>query len=123
MSTRDPAATSLDGTPQLETPPPTAPRLTLRTIVIGAVVFWALPVLGLFVARYISILLLVFLAILFSTFLTPVVNRLLGTRPSPSWSGHSPCLCGSAGRRGRRQLSGRAPLPHRDAALNATVTG
>jgi len=52
MSTRDPGTSRLNGTPRLEPPPATAPRLSLRTIVIGAVVFWTLPVLGLFVARY-----------------------------------------------------------------------
>ena len=46
------------------------------SIVLAGVVFWALFLVGFFAARFINVLLTIFLAILFSTFLTPVVNTL-----------------------------------------------
>lgn len=46
------------------------------SIVLFAAIFWALPLIGLFFARFITILLLIYLAVLLSTFLTPIVNRL-----------------------------------------------
>jgi len=52
------------------------PRLSFTRIAALIVLFWALPLMGLFFARYIDIVLVVFLAILFSTFLTPVANGL-----------------------------------------------
>ena len=51
-------------------------RIALPSIAIFAVVFWIMPLIGLWFAQYIDILLVVFLAVLFSTFLTPVVNVL-----------------------------------------------
>ena len=46
------------------------------TVVLAGVVFWTLFLVGFFVARFIEVLLTIFLAVLFSTFLTPIVNRL-----------------------------------------------
>lgn len=51
-------------------------RIALPSIVIFAVVFWLMPLIGLWFSQYIDILLVVFLAVLLSTFLTPVVNTL-----------------------------------------------
>lgn len=51
-------------------------RVPFRSIVVAGVVFWAIPLIGLFFSQYIDILLVVFLAILFSTFLSPLVNGL-----------------------------------------------
>src|SRR5579884_3229600 len=51
-------------------------RIALPSIAIFAVIFWIMPLIGLWFAQYIDILLVVFLAVLFSTFLTPVVNLL-----------------------------------------------
>lgn len=60
-----------------ETPPQAGrPRLSFTRIAALIVLFWALPLMDLFFARYIDIVLVVFLAILFSTFLTPVANGL-----------------------------------------------
>ncbi len=55
-----------------------APRLRVApsTIVTFCAVFWVLPLIGLFFTQYISILLVIFLAVLLSTFLSPVVNAL-----------------------------------------------
>jgi len=55
-----------------------APRLRIApsTIVTFCAVFWVLPLIGLFFTQYISILLVIFLAVLLSTFLSPVVNAL-----------------------------------------------
>ncbi len=49
-------------------------RIAPTSIVLFAAVFWVMPLIGLFFAQYVDILLVVFLAVLFSTFLTPVVN-------------------------------------------------
>ena len=46
------------------------------TVVLAGVVFWTLFLVGFFVARFIDVLLTIFVAILFSTFLTPIVNKL-----------------------------------------------
>src|SRR5437764_62777 len=53
-------------------------RITIApsSIVLAGVVFWALFLAGFFVARFIDVLLTIFVAILFSTFLTPIVNAL-----------------------------------------------
>jgi len=55
-----------------------APRLRVApsTIVTFCAVFWVLPLIGLFFTQYISILLVIFLAVLLSTFLSPMVNAL-----------------------------------------------
>ncbi len=66
----DPAPTAVAATPVERV------RIALPSIVIFAVVFWLMPLVGLWFAQYIDILLVVFLAVLFSTFLTPVVNLL-----------------------------------------------
>jgi predicted PurR-regulated permease PerM len=53
-------------------------RITLApsTVVLAGVVFWGLFLVGFFFARFIDVLLTIFLAILFSTFLSPIVNAL-----------------------------------------------
>jgi predicted PurR-regulated permease PerM len=51
-------------------------RFAPSSIVLFGAVFWAFPLIGIFFARYVNILLIVFLAVLFSTFLTPAVNAL-----------------------------------------------
>lgn len=51
-------------------------RFALSSIVTFAVVFWTLPLLWLAFSTYIDILLVIFLAVLVSTFLSPVVDRL-----------------------------------------------
>lgn len=60
--------------------PVRSPRSRLRidpwSVVLFAVVFWVLPLVGLFFARFINVLQVIFLAVLLSTFLTPIVNRL-----------------------------------------------
>ena len=57
---------------------PARPRLRIApsSIVVFCVVFWVVPLLGLLFSQYIDILLVVFLAVLLSTFLSPAVNRL-----------------------------------------------
>lgn len=52
------------------------PLMIVLFIVVGAVAFWALYLVGYFFARFIDVLLTIFLAVLFSTFLTPIVNLL-----------------------------------------------
>lgn len=59
-------------------PTPASPRVrfALSSVVLFAVVFWVLPLAGLLFSNYVDILLVVFLAVLLSTFLSPVVNKL-----------------------------------------------
>jgi predicted PurR-regulated permease PerM len=49
-------------------------RIAPSSIVVFAAVFWVMPLIGLFFAQYVDILLVVFLAVLLSTFLNPVVS-------------------------------------------------
>jgi len=51
-------------------------RVALSSIVTFCAVFWVLPLIGLFFSQYITILLVIFLAVLFSTFMSPVVKAL-----------------------------------------------
>ncbi len=55
---------------------PARTRVALSSIVTFCAVFWVIPLIGLFFTQYISILLVIFLAVLFSTFMSPVVNAL-----------------------------------------------
>jgi predicted PurR-regulated permease PerM len=55
---------------------PARTRVALSSIVTFCAVFWVLPLIGLFFSQYITILLVIFLAVLFSTFMSPVVNAL-----------------------------------------------
>lgn len=56
-------------------PPRTRIQISPSSIILFAVVFWLAPLIGLFFSRFINILELIFLAVLLSTFLTPIVNR------------------------------------------------
>ena len=72
-----PSATSIPSAPETPAPPGHARvRIAPASILVFCVVFWAIPLAGLLVAQYIDILLVVFMAVLLSTFLSPVVNRL-----------------------------------------------
>ncbi len=51
-------------------------RIAPSSIVTFCVVFWAIPLLGLLFTQYINILLVIFLAVLISTFLSPAVHAL-----------------------------------------------
>jgi len=51
-------------------------RIAPSSIVLFAIVFWVVPLIGLFFTRFIDILLIIFLSILFSTFINPVVSFL-----------------------------------------------
>ena len=51
-------------------------RIAPGSIVLFGIVFWTLPLLGLFFTRFITILLIIFLSVLFSTFLSPLVDGL-----------------------------------------------
>lgn len=62
--------------PAQETPTRERVRLAPSSMVVFAAVFWIMPLIGLWFAQYVDILLVVFLAVLLSTFLTPVVNRM-----------------------------------------------
>lgn len=57
---------------------PASPRIRFApsSVVLFAVVFWALPLMGILFSSYVDILLVVFLAVLLSTFLSPVVGFL-----------------------------------------------
>lgn len=62
--------------PEVDTPRTPRLRVAPSTIVLFGVVFWIVPLLGLLAGQYVDILLVVFLAILLSTFLDPAVSRL-----------------------------------------------
>ena len=57
---------------------PASPRVRFAptSVVLFAVVFWSLPLIGILFSSYVDILLVIFLAVLLSTFLSPVVGLL-----------------------------------------------
>lgn len=64
------------GQPAPDTSTSSRLRIAPGSIVVFCVVFWAIPLVGLLIGQYIDILLVVFLAVLLSTSLSPAVDAL-----------------------------------------------